>query len=689
MHRQALPAVLAGLFFVSTTAAAHAATSDTQTHLSPIVVTAGPSTAASPLQAFLHLVPLPPKLKATAADTSDLLAHAPGAAVMRNGAQTGIMQLDGLGGNRVRTLIDGMQITPAGPNSMDPPLSYIDPASVHSVALFPGITPASVGGDVIGGTALVSTPPPRFADDGQFLATGTVGGRYNSAWQGRSLYGNASLASDNTSGSLSVERSLGGNQSFPGGTVSDTGFQLTNYRAGFARRLGDGTLNASVWRHVVNNAGTPDLMMDIISVDSDIYSLGYDTPTPFGSLRVQAYRHWTDHLMDNFTLRPAGMMRMETFASNSEKGGTFSTRIDKGTDTWRAGIEYHDLTENADQANVGNGMRQNLFVDAERKRFGAFVSWAHDFPGAWRTRIGLRNDTVRTDAGDIQQRFTTTPAQDQQAFNQADKSLSDSDWGLTALASYAPSEHMSWHFGLARQVQAPSLLERYLWTASGANAGLADGRSYIGNLALNPQTANKVVAGIDWDGGDWRVNPSLFYNRVSDYIQGMAGLYAANPAVLKFVNIGSATLYGIDTRWSWQRHGGLWGFDGTLSYVYGKDDDNGDYLYRLPPLRAYTEAYYHAGLWKLALGVETAARQSKVAAYNKEQPTPGYTVFDLGATWRPTGAMTLALGVNNLFNRYYTPALNGINRVTGGDVAAGAKLPGPGRSAYASLSYQF
>jgi iron complex outermembrane receptor protein len=691
-----VPFVFIGLVFIgSKYAQAANLTPPSQTQLSPIqlspiVVTSSAAAILSRPFGFTNEVNLTPNLKAIAPDTPALFTRTPGAAVVRNGAQSSFVQLNGLSGDRIRTLIDDMEITPAGPNAMDPSLSYIDPASVQSLTVFPTITPADLGGNVIGGTVLVSTPPPAFSDDGSLLFKGEVGANYDSAYRGRSLHGSASLGGADTAGTLSVERNLGGNQGFSGGTVNDTGYQLTNYRLGFAQKLAGGVLSASLWRHQVSDAGTPDLPMDMIRTDADIYSIGYTGSAGFGSYKIKLYRHWTDHLMDNFSLRPLGKMRMEVSAMDNEHGGTFSTKVNAGANTYRFGALYHDLTENAYQLNATNSMRQDLFVNARRKRIGAFASWAHDFHSAWHTQIGLRTDIVQSDADNIQNHFATTPAQDQQTFNQADKSFNNTEWGATALADYKANSQLTWNFSLARQVQAPSILERYLWTASGANAGLADGRSYIGNLALRPEAANKLAIGLDWHGKNWSIHPGVFYNRVNDYIQGEASQYTPNPAVLKFVNIGSATLCGFDTKWAGSVYGDfLWGLDGNISYVYGKDDDNGEYLYRLPPLRSYTEVYYQPGLWKLALGLEADARQNKVAAYNDEQPTPGYALLNFDVTYSPAQQLTLGFGIDNIFNRYYTPALNGINRVGGGDVPVDAKIPGPGRAVYAHVQYNF
>jgi iron complex outermembrane recepter protein len=93
-----------------------------------------------------------PGLQLAASDTASLLEDVPGAAVVRNGPLTGIVQLRGLSDDHVGVLVNGMQITPACPNHMDPPLLYIAPSQLHSLTVVPGITSVSLGGDNIGGS---------------------------------------------------------------------------------------------------------------------------------------------------------------------------------------------------------------------------------------------------------------------------------------------------------------------------------------------------------------------------------------------------------------------------------------------------------------------------------------------------------------------------------------------------------
>lgn len=122
--------------------------------------------------------------RAAVRDSSALIESAPGAAIMRNGQQTGIVQLRGLSGDRVNVAVDGMHITPACPNHMDPPLHYITAQGADSLDVVAGVTPVSQGGDSIGGTVVARSAAPRFGTDAGFMSFGRIGAGYNGSNEG-------------------------------------------------------------------------------------------------------------------------------------------------------------------------------------------------------------------------------------------------------------------------------------------------------------------------------------------------------------------------------------------------------------------------------------------------------------------------------------------------------------------------
>ena len=54
------------------------------------------------------------------------------------------------------------------------------------------------------------------------------------------------------------------------------------------------------------------------------------------------------------------------------------------------------------------------------------------------------------------------------------------------------TERLTWYGGVSRKSRSPAYQERYLWLPLQATAGLADGRTYTGNLDLGLSIATEA-----------------------------------------------------------------------------------------------------------------------------------------------------------------------------------------------------
>ena len=272
---------------------------------------------------------------------------------------------------------------------------------------------------------------------------------------------------------------------------------------------------------------------------------------------------------------------------------------------------------------------------------------------------------------------------------------------LVAKLRFEASENLSYYLGLGRKTRAPSYQERYLWLPLQATAGLADGRTYTGNLDLESEVAAEIELGFDFDGNGVQLAPRLFYRDVADYIQGgqssntaaimfvrmmnmMNGTSAPDP--LEFQNV-DAEFYGFDMDWGWQLSD-RWSLSGVLNYVRGKTKS--DNVYRIPPVNGLVALNYEASRW--GIGAETffAGRQDEVAGFNGEPETAGYAIYNLHGHWQLSRMIRLSAGVENLTDKAYSDHLAGINRVRGNEaIAVGDRLPGFGRNFFARFDLSF
>ena len=242
-----------------------------------------------------------------------------------------------------------------------------------------------------------------------------------------------------------------------------------------------------------------------------------------------------------------------------------------------------------------------------------------------------------------------------------------------------------------------------MWLPLQATAGLADGKTYTGNLNLSPETAMELELGFDFQSGLASLSPRLFYRHVDDHIQGTTS--GNSPAVmftrmmnimngtnnddpLEFNNV-DANYYGIDVDWHYTLSD-RWSLSGLANYVRGTRHDTGDDLYRIAPLNALFAINYQHTNRGVSLQNFWYRDQRHVSETNNETPSKGYSLANLVGFWQVTEGLRVSTGVDNITDRKYRDHLSGMNRVSGNnDVARGERLPGNGRSAFLRVDWRW
>lgn len=618
-------------------------------------------------------------------DAAEMLTRVPGAAVVRNGAQTGIVQVRGLFNERVRVRVDGMSITPACPNHMDPPLHYVGLEALDTLEVIVGATPVSQGGDSLVGSVEAKSRPPRFATDAAWQPGARVELGVASGSDGRQAA--VELGAFNDVLNL---RYLGGYQDAGNvesarGEVADTGYTNERHALAAAYRHGSGVWELEAGSHRASDVGTPTLPMDMVRDDADRVRLAFKGDSPVGQLEAQVYRHEIDHLMDNFSLRPlTGMSRMAAPATSDDTGLTLALANPAGSGTLKLGMEVFANDFDMVQQNLTSGALQDTFRNSSRDRYGLYGEWEGAIAPRLRMNAGLRGELVRMDTGDIVNSFMADPT----SFNAKDHSISDTNTDATLALSYALQSSLSLEGALTRKTRSPSILERYLWTPTSASAGQADGRTYLGNLDLDPEVAHGVNLGIKLRQPGLRGQAGVFWQDVSDFIQGQPHptLLASGLPVLQYTNV-NARLWGGEA--SLNKRFGALDLGTWVSFTHGENTDNGDNLYRIAPLRGGVSADYRMQTWRVGGDWIVSARKEDVAAYNGELETPGYGVLNLHAGVTPIKNLNLTAGVDNVFDKLYYDPLAGVNRVIGSSVPVGSIMPAAGRFGYVKLDWTY
>ena len=106
-----------------------------ETTLGRIVVT-GSATAATPSEVAPGTVQA---LRPATSDTASLLRDVPGVSTYGAGGMSSLPAIRGLADDRIRVKVDGMDLIATCPNHMNPALSYLDPANVGVLEVYPGV----------------------------------------------------------------------------------------------------------------------------------------------------------------------------------------------------------------------------------------------------------------------------------------------------------------------------------------------------------------------------------------------------------------------------------------------------------------------------------------------------------------------------------------------------------------------
>ncbi len=706
MSRSSL-AALAAVLAVSTPAAAQEATAlpdiDVDSH-------AGHASAQTLRPADLPAV--------RSSDTGALLSRIPGVSTYGAGGFSSLPTIRGLKGPRLSIRVDGAPIDSACPNEMNPPLSYTDPQTIDAVSVITGVSPVSMGGDSIGGVISVETASPRFAAAGKTLVTGEASAFYRSNGDGFGGAASLTVASDTLS--LTYDGSFTQSDNHKGGgsdgTVRSTEYKKTDHALGFAAQTDAGLFELKGGYHFSPYEGFPNQYMDMTSNRSWFLNGSWKGAFDWGDVALRAYWRDTDHAM-NFLADKGGSAGGGMPMNTEVHTLGYTLKVDlplNARDTLRMGSEFHHQWLDDYWPPVAGSMMMgpNTYINinaSKRNRLGSFAEWEAKWSPALTTTIGVRNDQVWMNTGEVAPYSTSmmnmADAMAADVFNAADRKRHDSNWGWSAIARYAASEQATLEFGYARKVRSPNVYERYSWGRGSMSSRMigwyGDGNGYVGNLALKPEKADTLSAALTLQGkGDnaWSLKIAPHYTRVRDYIDAvklqdftdMMGM-PTQFVQLQFANQ-DAAFHGIDVSGALPLWASSMAGNATLtastSWLRGKNKDDGGALYHQMPLTARIGLEHSLGQWESLIELELVDDKTRVDATRNEPVTKGYALLNVSTGYR-IGRYRISLDVENLFDTGYDLPLGGMSL---GDLNADGVLrpvQGRGRSVNVGLSATF
>lgn len=677
-------------------------------------------------------------------DTAEIFQDIPGVHLNTGGGISALPAIHGLADDRLKISVNGMNITSACSNHMNPALSYIAPSSIGKAIVIPGVTPVSMGGDSIGGVIAVDPISPKFASQSeQSIFSGNAGGFFKSANDnfGSSLnshYANQKFSIDYSgSWSKAANYRTGGNNRL----VVPSRFQTTNHYLRLAKALDRGFIAADVSVQQIPYQGFPNQRMDLSDNNAILGGVSFENTYDWGKLVGRVYHHKTWHTMDTLDERRTAPMPMKTIGS--DMGYKVQAEIPFAEiHTFRIGNEFTRqtlqdwwprTTQSLDFLSVNNG---------ERNRVGTYLDWQADWNDRWSSQLGLRNDMVFMDTEKVhayesmQSDLTARLWQDK--FNTASRARFDQNYDVSAVLRYTPDALSQYELGAARKTRSPNLYERYSWYGHNSMiTWFGDGNAYAGNLDLKPETAYNFTLAGDWHDANqevWYVHLAPYFNHIGDYIyaqpetrsttgQGFRGL--------QFINLPYANIWGADfsSRYAFLTNSdfGKIALKGKLSYVrgMGKDDMSGrscpyaeigligvcqakgwavdglqspkyvNLYHMMPVYGSLALEHGFQGEWgqlDTDFIVDLVNSKTTIATGYSEPKTPGYVLFNIRSRYKYKN-MQLNFGVENLLDKFYYHPLSGIDIVS--TYAQGFPLPqllpvaAMGRSVFVSVNFDY
>lgn len=657
-------------------------------------------------------------------DSASLVSDIPGGAAWGAGGVSSLPAINGQGADRVQVAINSMLISPACPNEMNPPLSFVNPAMIAKMQVYLGVAPVSAGGDFTGGKIVVETAPPKFAVPGQgWISSATLSGFYRSVNNAYGVDASATLANQDTSVTYTGGWAKAGDYKAADGTkVKSTLYEIQNHALSISKQTAGNLFTVQLGGQFIPYQGFVNQPMDLVYNQSAFINGRYEGAFDWGKFEASGFYHQVRHTMGFLAPDKTGSMPMDT--KTSDAGYALKATIDVSPqDVVRVGNElsHTKLNDWWDPVTATTGMMgPNVFVninDGTRTRLGTFVEWEHRWNREWTTLVGLRNDVVWSNTGTVDGYNSNTMmyryAADAAAFNALDRARTDVNLDGSALIRYEPNQLGSYELGFARKTRSPNLYERYTWSttpmAMKMNGWFGDGNGYIGNVDLVPEKANTVSFTAAWHDPAqkvWEFKVTPYYSYVQDYIDvrqcatsgsGMSmrvdcsvpSAVSSSFVYLKFINQ-DAQLYGVNLAgklalWDDPVYGrGV--FRGAFNYVRGQRTDGVD-LYHIMPVNAKLALDHALGNWSNSVELQLVGSKDFVSQVRNELTTPSYALLNLrtGYQWQ---AARIDVGIDNVLNKYYVLPLGGVD-IADHKGVYGFSVPAPGRSYNGRLTVTF
>ncbi len=660
----------------------------------------------------------------------DVLATLPGVDSNKDSPWEQRPSIRGLTGQRVLVLVDGTPMNSARGNG--PHTSLVDPSQVERIEVVRGPSSVAYGSDALGGVINIITRQPVFTpDERQFRGTATLGGSVEGLPER-----NGSLSMMTKLSRLSLMFSGGGRKADDyknaAGTIPQSGFSdwngLASARYDFTDRL---ALKGGYQFYRAKNVGIPGLdysepgfvqTFDFKNYDRDFAHLALEHQYPasswLASTQIKTYwqrehRNFWSYMgfsgpyaslfgpgLSLFSIDTDRFFNLDTYGAQAQmiSRKTSRYRFTAGLDLTRdvTGGTNSDLTSMYDTlgAQIYAGAQPSASVPSGRfDNYAGYLQGEFFLGPQWTLDAGGRytHYRYRTDVGlngFVQEGPPSAPPTP--VYFPARKLDDDALSGSVGLV-YSPQSDLHISANVANGYREPNAQDLYF-------SGPGSVGFVIGNPDLKPERSVSYDVGVRWGPGDLGFSGDVFYSTFSDLIDAVpaeTGSPLAQPGspTYQYVNITKARMYGgeVEAEWrflpQWQARASMSTTVGDVTNrqailnLYGVNADRVP-LQLVPPFGGTASLRWTqpASRFWVEAGTRFSAKYDRLpppTANVEELSTPKaqWMVADLSAGLKLETGQRLQLGVRNLLDQRYRPAL--------------ASVEDPGRTFYSSISSDF
>lgn len=656
---------------------------DSQTQLPVITVT---DSITTPLETTQKITDI---LQAGNSETSTALRQINGVEASRMGGHGVDLIINGQQASQLNIFLDGAKIEGGCPNRMDPPTAYTELSSYDQVTVIKGVNSVTYGTGGSGGTVLFERNPPSFEPDKPYQGQINIGAASNGLTQDI----NATVSAGGDQGYIVLQGSKKSADNYTDGNGDEV-------RSSYESRQGHVDLGwtpsenhqfkVSYEKTYIDDALFQGATMDAPTSEGETSRFNYQgdhISSAIQSIEIDLYASEVNHLMDNYTFRPATPIPSQLEAPSNVK--TTGAKVELSSQikqtTLNYGLQMELIEKTAWVQRPTNFRIFNLWPTTQNTTNSLFLEGTTALSSQQTLITGVRYESVNTQAKEA---FSVTDAgntayglYNNTYTHYSGETKSDHN-NLNALLRYEHrfKKNINGFIGLSRTHRNPNATELYM-----ARGGTSQ---WVGNPDLKPEAHNQLDIGVSQTNTLSQWDISAYYDVVENYIlRDFAQNQAADVNITGTHNIylnKEAVIYGLAASGQ-QKLSSQWLVGATASLTKGRNTTDNRNLSNIPPLSGTLFTQYHDNQWHVGARLNLAAEQTDVNKEYGELETPAWSTVDLYGNYQINTDVTLSLGVDNLFNHAYQNYVNRVDATSGNTF----KVYEPGQTVWAKLSAKF